>query len=139
METSFNIRRISTTLCSTFQLVERSPSSSSITELEQLKRALKRSQEECEGLSEQLDRITHDFQDACRELDLYKHEPCESVLKYSHDIRLPRSRSFVEIGRATIDLDEHLRYCLLISIFYKAFKGISVLDFHRFYSFFYVF
>ncbi|CAG9531876.1 unnamed protein product [Cercopithifilaria johnstoni] len=84
--------------------------SSSITELEHLKIALKNSHEEQKVLAEQLDRVTLDFQDACRELNLYKHELREDALKYSHNIRLPRTRSFAEIGRATIDLDEHMKW-----------------------------
>uniref|UniRef100_A0A915PI13 Uncharacterized protein n=1 Tax=Setaria digitata TaxID=48799 RepID=A0A915PI13_9BILA len=92
------------------QLEEQNPSSSRITELEQLKIALKKSKEQQKALKEQLDRVTLDFQDACRELDLYKHEPRDDALKYSRDIRLPRSRSFDEIGRATVDLDEYLRW-----------------------------
>lgn len=93
-----------------FQLKRRNSISSNITEIEYLKTALKKSHEEQEALAEQLDRVTLNFQDACRELDLYKHEPREDALKYSHNIRLPRSRSFIEVGRATVDLDEYLRY-----------------------------
>ncbi|KHN80514.1 hypothetical protein Tcan_15350 [Toxocara canis] len=79
-------------------------------DIEPLRRALKRSRAEREALKEQLDRVTFQLQDACRELDLYKHEPREELIKQSHNPHVPRSRSFVEIGRATIDLDEHLRW-----------------------------
>ncbi|MCP9257818.1 hypothetical protein DINM_001068 [Dirofilaria immitis] len=96
---------------STFlNLKEQTSLSSTATNLEHLKIALKKSREEQETLAEQLDRVTLNFQDACRELDLYKHELREDALKYSHDIRLPRSRSFIETGRATVDLDEYLRW-----------------------------
>lgn len=70
---------------------------------------MKRSQEEREALSEQLDRLTTDFRDACRELDLYKHEPRQEALQYSQNARLPRSRS-VEIGRGHVDIEDHLRF-----------------------------
>uniref|UniRef100_A0A0R3RZN6 Uncharacterized protein n=1 Tax=Elaeophora elaphi TaxID=1147741 RepID=A0A0R3RZN6_9BILA len=89
---------------------KRSISSSNITELEQLKTALKKSEEEHEALAEQLDRVTLNFHDACRELNLYKYELRDDALKYSHDTRLPRSRSVIEVGRATVDLDEYLRW-----------------------------
>ncbi|VDO48007.1 unnamed protein product, partial [Onchocerca flexuosa] len=89
---------------------ERNSSSSSLTKLENLKIALKKSYEEQKALAEQLDRVTLNFQDACRELDLYKHELREDALKCSCNIRLPRSRSFTEIGRATVNLDEYLRW-----------------------------
>uniref|UniRef100_A0A915C0P5 GRIP domain-containing protein n=3 Tax=Parascaris univalens TaxID=6257 RepID=A0A915C0P5_PARUN len=79
-------------------------------ETEPLRRALKRSRAEREALKEQLDRVTLQLQDACRELDLYKREPRDDVIKQSHNPHLPRSRSFVEIGRATVDLDEYLRW-----------------------------
>ncbi|VBB33710.1 unnamed protein product, partial [Acanthocheilonema viteae] len=79
-------------------------SSSNAVELEDLKTTLKKSQKEYEALAEQLDQVTLNFQDACRELNLYKHELREDALKYSHDIRLPRSRSLAEIGHATVNL-----------------------------------
>lgn len=81
---------------------------------------MKKSQKKHEALAEELDRVTLNFQDACRELNLYKQELREDVSKYSHDTRLSRSRSFAEIGRATIDLDEHLRYS-------REFKPLSLI------------
>uniref|UniRef100_A0A8R1XVH1 Uncharacterized protein n=1 Tax=Onchocerca volvulus TaxID=6282 RepID=A0A8R1XVH1_ONCVO len=89
---------------------ERNSSSSNIAKLEDLRIALKKSYEEQKALADQLDQVTLNFQDACRELDLYKHELREDALKYSYNIRLPRSRSFTEIGRATVNLDEYLRW-----------------------------
>ncbi|VDN44887.1 unnamed protein product [Gongylonema pulchrum] len=85
-------------------------SPSNTDEFERLKLDLEGAQKECKALNEQLDRVTLDFQDACRELDLYKHEPCETALKHTRDVRLTKSRSYTELGRATIDLDEHLRF-----------------------------
>lgn len=90
-----------------FQVTKQNISSSTITEIENLKTSLKKSEKEREALAEQLDRVTLNFQDACRELNLYKYE---NIWKYSHDTRLSKSRSYTEIGRATIDLNEHLRY-----------------------------
>ncbi|VDK86866.1 unnamed protein product [Litomosoides sigmodontis] len=95
---------------STSHAAKHAISSSGKAELEYLKSALKKSRREHEALAEQLDRVTLNFQDACRELNLYKQELREDVSKHSHDTRLPRSRSFAEIGRATVDLAEHLRW-----------------------------
>ncbi|KAK6111931.1 hypothetical protein QQG55_45635 [Brugia pahangi] len=92
-------------------LTKRNSLTSDFTDdVNELKSALKRLHDEYDTIVEQLNRVTLNFQEACRELNLYKHELSHNAFIYSNDKRLPRSRSFVETGRATVDLNEYIRW-----------------------------